>query len=241
MRIKNIKTNEIAKANEDLRNAVTAAAEAAGIHVNVEPVFSMDRWGAKSRFDIADGEGCLEYGLVAQLVDEEPDPSEGQLEAYTIAGSLDIYSARSMDLDAAAEHVQLVTAAASIFAQVNSAVDGNIYRYEVEFEQPTLQGTHITVDRENLKGALEAKDENEGLYITMTPDAEVWEATDRNDTGWTSSSLSPDDKTLGWAEVYDVKRVRVFFKIGTKEYQVQMKNVTAARIRNRPTVEESEE
>ena len=55
MRIKNIKTNEIAKANEDLRNAVTAAAEAAGIHVNVEPVFSMDRWGAKSRFDIADG------------------------------------------------------------------------------------------------------------------------------------------------------------------------------------------
>lgn len=236
MRIKNITTNEIAEANESLTSTVTAALEAHGIEMTTSE-YKMDRWGASKTWRTAEGNIKMSFELSEVDLGEDAGGDWGLSQAYEIVGNMNAYGIGSAPVAEYAEYAGNIQAVAAVVSDALAAFEGKLWKYEVEFEQPTLQGTHIEIDRENLKGALESKDATEGLYITMTPDAEIWEATNKNETGWTSSTLSSDDKILGHALVYDVKRVRVFFTIEGREYQVQMKNVTAARVRSLPVEE----
>lgn len=240
MRIKNITTNEIAEANESLITAATAALEAHNVEMTTSE-YNMDRWGASKTWRTTDSNIKMSFKLAEVDLGEDAEGDWGFSQAYEIVGELNAYSLGSAPAAEYAEYAGSIQTVAAVVSDTLASFEGKLWKYEVEFEQPTLQGTHIAVDRENLKGALEAKDATEGLYITMSADAEVWEATNQNETGWTSSSLSSDDKILGHALVYDVKRVRVFFTIEGREYQVQMKNVTAARVRNLPVEEASAE
>ena len=240
MRIKNITTNEIAEANESLTSTVAAALETHGIEMEASE-YKMDRWGASKTWRTSDRNIKMSFELSEVDLGEDAGGDWGLSQAYEIVGNMNAYGIGSAPVAEYAEYASNIQAVAAVVSEALASFEGKLWKYEVEFEQPTLQGTHIEIDRENLKGALEAKDVTEGLYITMTPDAEIWEATNKNETGWTSSTLSSDDKILGHALVYDVKRVRVFFTIEGREYQVQMKNVTAARVRSLPVEEASEE